>query len=79
MGAKILTLHAGTPRFLRRFFLCVTAVLIAAAVCFVGCGKGGGSIAGKEPIKRVIKVESNVDALRAWAANGAGQVFGGHI
>jgi tetratricopeptide (TPR) repeat protein len=71
MGAKILILHAGTPRFLRRFFLCATAVLIAAAVCFVGCGKGGGSIAGKEPIKRVIKVESNVDALSAWAANGA--------
>jgi hypothetical protein len=26
---------------------------------------------GKDPVKKVIKVESNVDALRAWAANNA--------
>jgi len=71
MGANHSILRAGTPRFLRRFFSCATVVLIAAAVCLAGCGKGGGSIAGKEPIEKVIKVESNVDALGAWAANGA--------
>jgi len=71
MGATISILRAGTPRSIRRFCSCATVALAAAAFCVAGCGKKGGSIAGKESIRRVIMVESNVDALRAWAANKA--------
>ena len=51
------------------------AALSIAVFCLAGCGKEGGggpgAIAGKEPIKKIVKVESNVDALRAWSMNGA--------
>lgn len=61
---------ADIPRFIRPVVLGASGALLIGALCG-GCGKGGGPVAGKDPVKRVIKVENNVDALRAWAANNA--------
>ncbi len=61
---------AYTPRFIRPAILCATSALLIAVLC-AGCGKGGGPVAGKDPVKKVVKVENNVDALRAWAENNA--------
>jgi tetratricopeptide (TPR) repeat protein len=52
-----------------------TAVVCLFALSMIvfqvsGCGRGG-SIAGKEPIKKVFKVEDNIGALRAWTVNKA--------
>ncbi|MCX5752338.1 MAG: hypothetical protein NTW97_01695 [Candidatus Krumholzibacteria bacterium] len=58
------------PRFTRPVILGAASALLIAALC-AGCGRGGGPVAGKNPVKKVIKVENNVDALRAWAANNA--------
>jgi hypothetical protein len=49
----------------------VAAAAFLAAALLAGCGRGGGPVAGKDPIKKVIKVESNVDALKAWSSNNA--------
>jgi tetratricopeptide (TPR) repeat protein len=51
-------------------FSLIMALLIAA-VHVSGCGKGGGPIAGKEPVKDVVKVEDNIGALRAWTEHKA--------
>jgi tetratricopeptide (TPR) repeat protein len=61
---------ADPPRFPRTGIAGAAAVLLIAAL-LAGCGKGSGPVAGKDPVKKVIKVESNVDALRAWAENNA--------
>jgi hypothetical protein len=58
------------PRFTRSVIAGALSAFVIAALC-AGCGKGGGPVAGIDPIKKVIEVESNVDALGAWAASGA--------
>jgi len=68
MNADRFTRSADMPRFTRAVILGALSALLIAALC-VGCGKGGGPVAGKDPIKKVVKVESNVGALKAWAAN----------
>jgi hypothetical protein len=70
MHADRFVSSADMPRFTRHVGLGALSALLIAALC-VGCGKGGGPVAGKDPVKKVIKVENNVDALRAWAANNA--------
>jgi hypothetical protein len=66
---------ADRSHFVHRALLGALTALTIAVFCLAGCGKGGGGdaggIAGKEPIKKIVKVESNVDALRAWSMNGA--------
>jgi len=50
------------------------ALALGLAVCvFAGCGGGAGkgAVAGKDPVKKVIKAESNLDALAVWTANKA--------
>ena len=64
------TLRLRTPRFTPHIFRCAAAALVAIA-CLAGCEKDPGSIAGKEPVQKVIEVESDVGALGAWAANKA--------
>ncbi len=59
-----------TPGFIRPAVLRATVALLVAALC-AGCGKGGGPVAGKDPVKKVVEVENNVDALRVWAENNA--------
>jgi tetratricopeptide (TPR) repeat protein len=71
MGTGHSTLHAEYPHPLRRIFPFAITALIAAASCFAACANRGSSIAGREPIKTVVKVENNVDALRTWASHGA--------
>ncbi|MFA4949010.1 MAG: hypothetical protein WC674_10980 [Candidatus Krumholzibacteriia bacterium] len=68
MNANRFARFADMPRFTRPVILGALSALLIAVLC-AGCGKGGGPVAGKNPVKKVIKVESNVDALRAWAAN----------
>ena len=68
MNANRFDRSADMPRFIRPVILGALSALLVAALC-AGCGKGGGPVAGKDPVKKVIKVENNVDALRAWAAN----------
>jgi tetratricopeptide (TPR) repeat protein len=68
MNANCIDRSAGAPRFARPALLVATSAILIAALC-AGCGKGGGPVAGKDPIKKVVKVESNVGALRAWAEN----------
>jgi tetratricopeptide (TPR) repeat protein len=58
------------PRFPRAGLAGAAAALLVAAL-LAGCGKGGGPVAGKDPVKNVIEVESNVDALRAWSESNA--------
>lgn len=70
MNANRFVRYAEMPRFTRPVVLGASSALLIAALC-AGCGKGGGPVAGKDPVKKVIKVENNVDALRAWAANNA--------
>jgi hypothetical protein len=71
MSADGPALRSRVRRFILRFFGCAAAALAVAAFCLAGCGKGGGSIAGREPVKMVVEVESDVDALGAWAVNKA--------
>jgi hypothetical protein len=59
---------AEMPRLTRPVILGALGALLVAAL---GAGCGGGSVVGKAPVKKVIKVDNNVDALRAWAANNA--------
>jgi hypothetical protein len=61
---------AEMPRFIRPALRGASGALLIAALC-TGCGKSGSAVIGKDPVTNVIKVENNVDALRAWAANGA--------
>lgn len=56
-----------TGAFPRRRLVPTLTVALSAAVLFLaGCGGGKGSIAGKEPVKNVIKVGNNMQALGAW-------------
>ena len=68
MNASCFDRSAGTPRFNRPVILGALSALLIGALC-AGCGEGGGPVAGKDPVKKVVKVESNVGALKAWAAN----------
>jgi hypothetical protein len=70
MKANRLAHSEDTPRFARPVVLGALSALLVGALC-AGCGKGGGPVAGKDPVKQVIKVESNVEALNAWAASNA--------
>jgi len=70
MNANRFARAADMPRFTRPIILGALSALLIAALC-AGCGKGGGPVVGRDPLKKVIKVEGNVDALRAWAANNA--------
>jgi tetratricopeptide (TPR) repeat protein len=71
MGANHSEFHMDWMHAGRHVLTCAAFAIIAAAFCCAGCGRGGSFIAGKEAIKRIVKVENNVDALRAWAVNGA--------
>ncbi len=75
MVVDCLKVRADRSYFVRRALFGALTALTIAVFCLAGCGKGGGggagAIAGKEPIKKIVKVESNVDALRAWSMNGA--------
>jgi len=75
MVVNCLKVSADRSHFVRRALPGALTALTIAVFCLAGCGKGGGgdagAIAGKEPIKKIVKVESNVDALRAWSMNGA--------
>jgi hypothetical protein len=64
-------LDVDAPRILDAVVPFALAALALATLCASGCGGGGGAILGKEPVKKVVKVENNVDALRAWGTSGA--------
>ncbi len=68
MNAHRFAFPADAPRVPRAGIAVAAGAVLAALLA--GCG-GGGPIAGKEPVKKVIEVESNVDALRAWSTNNA--------
>lgn len=68
MNANCFDRSASVPLFTRPVILGTLSALLIAALC-AGCGEGGGPVAGKDPIKKVVKVESNVGALREWSAN----------
>ncbi|HVO76810.1 MAG TPA: hypothetical protein VMT60_02390, partial [Candidatus Bathyarchaeia archaeon] len=53
-----------------RIVLAWTAAALAL-ICDAGCGRSGGAVIGEQPVKQVISVENDVDALRAWSAKGA--------
>jgi hypothetical protein len=61
---------AGMSRSGRSAIPCAIVALLVAALG-AGCGKGGSPVVGKDPIKKVVKVESNVAALGTWAAGNA--------
>ncbi len=59
--------HAARKRAAAVFRLSLPVLFMLVALLLVaGCGGGKSPIAGREPLKKVETVESNVDALRAW-------------
>ena len=60
---------ADAPRF-ARFASPAALGALLIGICCSGCGGGGGVVVGKEPFSKVVEVENNVDALRAWAEAG---------
>ncbi|MCK4235905.1 MAG: hypothetical protein KAX38_02220 [Candidatus Krumholzibacteria bacterium] len=49
----------------------IVFVSLAVVACLAGCGGRKTGIAGKDPLRTVVRAENNALTLRAWVVNGA--------